>query len=322
MLRNYLITTLRNLGRNWLYGAISIVGLAVAFAAALLIAQFVRNEFSYDHWVPGYQQVYKLTGTLSQPGQPSIVSENTQAVLAAQLRPVFSGAQEIARLMEDFPPVRHTPRDTAMDERTIAWADPDLFRVFPLPVLAGNLDTALDQPDTAVITRAMARKYFGRDLPVGDTLQLQAGVPPAPGSPPQAPGAPAPWHTVRITAVLRDLPSNTNLTTEIFVSGRSAYSSLAIQDARPITQGLGNVSTYTFVRLKPGVTAAELQGKLDEAGRPENQLFSRLTAGSSFTFHAVPLAEAHFTSATLWRASTSSQPAAGRSPTASPWWAR
>ncbi len=299
MLRNYLITALRNLGRNWLYGAISIVGLAVAFAAALLIAQFVRNEFSYDHWVPGYQQVYKLTGTLSQPGQPSIVSENTQAVLGAQLKAVFPGAQQIARLMEDFPPVRHTPRDTAMDERTIAWADPNFFRVFPLPVLAGNLDTALDQPDTAVITRAMARKYFGRDLPVGDTLQLQAGVPPAPGSPPQAPGTPAPWHTVRITAVLKDLPSNTNLTTEIFVSGRSAYSSLAIQDARPITQGLGNVSTYTFVRLKPGVTAADLQSKLDEAGKPENQLFSRLTVGSSFTFHAVPLAEAHFTSATL-----------------------
>jgi len=192
MLRNYLVTALRNLGRNWLYGAISILGLAVAFTAALLIAQYVRNEFSYDRWVPGYQHVYKLTGALTQPGQPTTTTEATQAVLAAQLRAVFPGAQEITRLMEAFPPVRHTPRDTAMDERAIAWADPNFFKVFPLPVLAGNLDTALDQPDTAVITHAMARKYFGRDLPVGDTLQLQAGVPPPPGSPPQPPGTPAP----------------------------------------------------------------------------------------------------------------------------------
>jgi hypothetical protein len=220
-----------------------------------------------------------------------ITSDATQAVLAAQLRSVFPGAQEIARLMEDFPPVRHTPRDTAMDERAIAWVDPNIFKVFPLPVLAGNLDTALDQPDTAVITRAMARKYFGRDLPVGDTLQLQAGVPPPPGSPPQPPGTPAPWHTVRITAVLKDLPSNTNLTTEMFVSGRSAYAGLAILDSRP--PAFGNVSTQTFARLKPGVTAADLQSALDKAGGPENQLFSRLTAGSSFAFHAVPVSEAH-----------------------------
>ena len=91
--------------------------------------------------------------------------------------------QQATRLMEDFgPPVRHTLRDTyAMDERAIAWADPNIFKVFPLPVLAGTLDTALDQPGyAAVITHAMARKYFGRDLPlVGDTLQLQIGEHPA-----------------------------------------------------------------------------------------------------------------------------------------------
>ena len=70
MFRNYLVTALRNLVRNWLYGAISILGLAVAFTAAILIAQFVRNEFSYDRWIPGYEQVYKIADTLTQPGQP------------------------------------------------------------------------------------------------------------------------------------------------------------------------------------------------------------------------------------------------------------
>ena len=59
MFRNYLVTALRNLARNRLYAAISILGLAVAFTAAILIGQFVRNEFSYDRWIPGYEQVYK-----------------------------------------------------------------------------------------------------------------------------------------------------------------------------------------------------------------------------------------------------------------------
>jgi hypothetical protein len=57
---------------------------------------------------------------------------------------VFPQAPQITRLMEDFPPVRHTPRDTAMDERAIAWTDPNFFKVFPMPVLAGNLEGALD----------------------------------------------------------------------------------------------------------------------------------------------------------------------------------
>src|SRR6185437_2280398 len=104
MFRNYLVTALRNLGRNWLYGAISILGLAVAFAAALLIAQFVRNEFSYDRWIPGYQQVYKLTDVLQSPGQPAMRSDITQSALANQMRVALPGVIA-ARLDQARPPV-------------------------------------------------------------------------------------------------------------------------------------------------------------------------------------------------------------------------
>jgi putative ABC transport system permease protein len=290
MFRNYLVTALRNLARNWLYGAISIVGLAVAFAAALLIAQFVRNEFSYDRWLPGYQKVYKLTDLLQSPGQPAMASDITQSVLANQMRVALPGVTA-ARLTQSRPPVRHTAGDAGVDERAFAWADPDFFKVFPLPVLAGNLDTALQQPDTVVITRRMARKYFGRDLPVGEFLQVQAALPPPPGSPPPAPGS-APWHPLRVTAVLEDLPSNTNLTAELFGSGRSAYSALTFFDAHP---SLGNVNTYTFVRLSPKQTEADLQRVLPIVSQPEDNTFKQFTPGSKYAFHAVALSEAHLT---------------------------
>ena len=92
------------------------------------------------------------------------------------MRAAFPGAEAVARLMQAFPPLRRTAGDAGVKEPTFAWADPDIFKVFPLPALAGNLDTALQQPDTAVITRAMARKYFGKDLPIGETLQVQAAA--------------------------------------------------------------------------------------------------------------------------------------------------
>jgi putative ABC transport system permease protein len=289
MLRNYLVTAWRNLARNWLYGGISIVGLAVAFAAAILIAQFVRGEFSYDHWIPGYQRVYKIADILTQPGQPGEPSDQTNAVISGNLRTTFPGVIAAARLLQDGPGVRHRPGDTLTEEHAFAWADPDIFKVFPLPVLAGDLPSALQQPDTVVITRRIARKYFHRDLPVGDTLQVQTLELPAPGGPPGPPRIV--WRAMRVTAVLKDLPPNTNLTTEIFASGLTPHS--GVDNAAHA--GIGMIMTYSFVRLSPTTSAADLQHALDIAGQPEAKLFARIATGARFSYFPVPIGEAHMT---------------------------
>ncbi len=291
LFRNYLITALRNLSRNRLYAAISILGLAVAFAAAILIAQFVRNEFSYDRWVPGYQQVYRVSDLLLQPGQAPWVSDEATGGLAGRLRAQFGGAVAVARLQEDpDAPLRRHPGDPEVPERTFAWTDPDFFKVFPLPVLAGDLKSALQQPDSLVITRRMARKYFGRDRPLGETLQVQAIEPPPRGQP-QPPPETRPWRAMRVAAVVEDLPPNTNLTTEIFASGRSAYSGLAYADRDD--PGLG--SNFTFVRLKPKVAGADLQRALDAATGPDAKVYAAYYA--RFSFYPVPLQDLHLTPA-------------------------
>ncbi|MFI4972982.1 MAG: FtsX-like permease family protein [Caulobacterales bacterium] len=278
MFRNYLATALRNLARNRLYAAISILGLAVSFAAAILIAQFVRNEFSYDRWIPGYRQIYKITDTITQPGQPPKESDITQSAIAGQLKVAFPGAVAIARLMQDFPTLRHNAGETGIVDQSFAWADPDIFKVLPLPALAGDLKTALQQPGTVVITREVARKYFGRDLPIGQVLDVQEGDD---------------HHPMRVTAVLKDPPSDTNLVTEVFASARSAYSPLTLMDAKPALTG---VSTWTYARLAPTSSAADLQRGLDLAGEPETAAFAVLGGGTKFRFGAVPLAEAHLRS--------------------------
>ena len=284
MLRNYLMTALRNLARNRLYSGITILGLAIAFTAAILIGQFVRNELSYDHWIPGYQRIYKITDTLVRPGQPPNSSDQTPPPLAAQLKTASSGVEAVARLEQDFPPVKARPGDEAQTDRTFAWVDPDIFKVLPLPALAGNLDTALQQPDTVAITLAAARKYFHRDLPIGDTLMVSAQLPG---------GASRPWHTMRVTAVLKDLPANTNLQNQVFASSRSAYSALAQQDAGP--PGYGAINTYTFVRRKPGGSGADLQRALDASTGPEVAMASAFSPGSRWLFNPLPLGEAHLT---------------------------
>ena len=297
MLRNYLLTALRNLARNPLYAAITILGLAVAFTATILIGQYVRGELTYDHWIPGYQRVYKITNTLVQPGQPPHTWDYGSSVLASQIRAGFAGAETIARIDEDFPQVKARPGDTPDTEQAFAWVDPDIFKAIPLPALAGDPATALQQPDTVVITRSMARRYFHRDLPIGDTLMVLTNAPaPPPGSAPRVQPPPT-WRTMRVTAVLKDLPSNTNLVTEVFASGRSAYSDLAIRAARTPDYGERGVA-WTFVRLKPGVSAAALDHALDIVTQPEAAMAAAYITGSKWLFRTVPLGEAHLTPVT------------------------
>ena len=278
MIRNYLVTALRNLAGNRVYATITILGLAVAFAVAILVGQFVRNEFTYDRWIPGHERIYRITDRIDLPGS-SFATEAPRDI-AGRLKLEFPGAVAVARLAAFAAPVRRGPGDADVMEWSFGWADPDIFKVFPLPVLAGDLGAALQQPDTIVLTQRMARKYFGRDLPIGATLQVQSSD--------------GRHHAMRVTAVLKDLPPNTNLRTEIFASGRSAYSYLSEADARPITFNSGPL---TYVRLSPKASARELQQAVDQAGQPDLALAAQDFAGRDgprISFHVAPRDEAHW----------------------------
>src|ERR1700744_3298141 len=98
MLRNYLAAALRNLARNRLYAAINIVGLAVGFAAAILIALFVRDEFSYDTWVPGHERTYRISQTLAIPDREPDVWDEILGHAATWLKLDFPQIDAIARL--------------------------------------------------------------------------------------------------------------------------------------------------------------------------------------------------------------------------------
>jgi putative ABC transport system permease protein len=278
MLRNYLTTALRNLVRNRLYAAITILGLAVAFAVAILVGQFVRGEFSYDRWIPGHERIYKIEASIQPVGQKAVIIDSTPAV-GPQLSVAGAGIVTVARMTNNGPLVRRAQGEPPTAEPALYWADPDIFRVLPLPPLAGDLPTALERPDTLVLTRRMARKYFGRDAPIGATLLVEGAGDLA-------------YHPMRVTAVLKDLPPNTNIGAEIFASGRSTYSYLTLFDDHP-NLGSFRLGLTTFARLSPAAGSADLRRALDAAGRPDAEAFSR-GGGDRMTFLPTPLDELHW----------------------------
>jgi putative ABC transport system permease protein len=235
MFRNYLMAALRSLGRQRLYAGINIIGLAIGFAAAILITAFVWHERSFEHFLPGYKDIYRLSGETNRGGPGATSTDTVKGPLVEQLKLEFPEIRQIAALRNDAYLINSLRRgNVEAIEPGFYWADPNIFDVLPLTAAAGDLHTALERPDGLVLTRRIARKYFGTDLPLGQTIEFDHE------------------RTMRVTAVLEDLPSNTHLNAEIFASARAIP---------PTPDGLV-FRCYIYLRLAPGASPDALRAAL------------------------------------------------------------
>jgi putative ABC transport system permease protein len=241
--RNVLAAALRNLARNPLYAAISILSLAIGMAAAILTGLYVRDELSFDSFMPGHDKAYVVIWEIDLPNSAPIVEDWSQAFLARTLQLDFKDIKATARLNLGVQTVgvRHGDVDS-LD--TIGWSDPDLFSILRPAALAGDPVATLHRPDGVVITRAMARKYFGQDAPIGQVLTLNHQVP------------------LRVGAVLYDLPPTSHLTFRIFASGLNASAPQRLADRSAQTRGVFNVGFRTYLRLPDAAAAARINAAM------------------------------------------------------------
>ena len=283
MFRNYIAAALRNLVRNRLYAAINIIGLAVGFAAALLIALFIRDELSFEHWMPGSERTFIVRQEYEGP-MGSLAFDDGPNRMAEWLRTDFSSIEGAARLSKTLiaqPPIAGIRHGDVEGNERLYWADPNIFSVLPLPAVAGDLTSALERPDGIVLTRRMARKYFGRDNPIGETIELDR------------------QHFMTITAVLADLPSNTHLNFDFLASGKAAFSDLTRLDGLPPLNGY---QAFTYFRLKPGADIAQVRNAmpafLDRHGVTARDA-PITNAGGRMTYPLTPIAEIHLSKGML-----------------------
>ncbi|HEY6621807.1 MAG TPA: ABC transporter permease [Steroidobacteraceae bacterium] len=292
MLSNYLAAALRNLLRNRTHAAISLFGLALGFAAALMIVLFVRDEYSFDRFFPGYRDVYLLTPT-RDPVDRRLLKERwdfSLPDLAAKLSEQLPQIATAARIMTaDNPPhIRHGQVEA--DETGFLWADPSFFRVMPLKSLAGDLQTALATPDSVVLTRTAARKYFGKDMPLGEQLEVN----PAMGSDAaKVSTAFNTLHPMRVTAIIDDLPSNSYVKGEVFGSSLAAYSAFALYDLTADQGPFRTQSNYTFIRLRPGTPVQQVQRALSAFATHNSDTSTVYPPGFSIGLHLTPIGELH-----------------------------
>lgn len=242
MFRNYLISALRNLARNRFYSGISIAALAVGLSAALLAALVIRNQLSYDHFILDYQRTYLAGAVLLPSDHAPLYDATAPSFVAAHLKLHFDEIEAVTRILDQDVRLRRGPIES---KENIYWADRNAFDVLPLPVFAGKLKYALERPDGIVLTRTIARKYFGRDDPIGEALLLDGA------------------HAMTVTAVIEDLPVNgTELESGVFASGLASFSPLTQEDNdpsfRPRGPGLA-LGGRTYLRLLSTASVDRLQ---------------------------------------------------------------
>ncbi|HWH61862.1 MAG TPA: ABC transporter permease [Ginsengibacter sp.] len=189
MFKNYFKTALRNLRKNKLYSAINIFGLTVGLAACLLIGVYINHEMSYDKFNLNANLIVRATMEYSEAGTVNTIA-TTGTKVGPEFKRRFPLIQEYARTFISHNVVKSG--DKVFDEPRILYADEAFFKIFSFHIIEGDAATALDAPDKIVITKSMAKKYFGNDDPINKTLTSGG-------------------KDLRVSAVCEDVPQNSQI---------------------------------------------------------------------------------------------------------------
>ena len=238
MIYNYIKIAVRNLSRNKFLSVINILGLAIGFTVSSLIIIYIVNELNYDRYHKNSENIYRVVVRGKMSGQVF-----NFAVTPAPMAPA---------LMKDFPEVVSATRiDKAEEiivsnskdeyfEKNILYADSAFFDVFSYEWIAGNKKDALSIPYNIVLTRSAAKKYFGKESPVGKTLTLNQ------------------QDDFEVVGVIEDVPPNSHFTFDMVVSFESLYD----LDKKGYLNSWTSLSYYTYFLLHPGADPIQLEAKL------------------------------------------------------------
>src|SRR5687768_3028786 len=174
MFQNFIKTCFRNIRKQKGFSFINIAGLSLGLAACLLIGLFVRDEKQYDRFIPGSENIYRVYQQ----------AEDDVNNIIATAPPMFATA-----LKQNFPEVEKTVRVVKINARELFEvnnkkfyeeggfiADSNFFELFPLHFRYGSPLKSLDNPNSIIISEAMALKYFGNESPVGKNINLDESV--------------------------------------------------------------------------------------------------------------------------------------------------
>lgn len=196
MLKNYLITAIRNLRKHKGFSAINILGLSIGLASFMLISLYVYHELTMDSYHKNANRIFRIVENLRTENELLF-----QSVSSPPMGPLMA---------HDFPEVERFVRFTQNDvlvrkdnavfyEEECYLADSSVFDIFSFTVLKGDAKSALKEPNTTVLTESVAKKYFGDKDPLGQSLEMNG-------------------EQFKVTGVMANVPENSHFRFDILMS--------------------------------------------------------------------------------------------------------
>ncbi len=266
MLLNYLLIALYNFRRHPALSATKVLSLAIGLGCGLLVLMHAQYELSFDRHFPNSESIYRLV-------------TNNQGVATPH-----SGPRNAPALQQDYPEIAYITRMRPMTgafkrgETSLSadyyWVEPDILDVFSLQFISGDVATALDAPDSMVLSEAAAAKFFPGQDALGQTLRLDDRT------------------DLRVTGVMRDLPVNTHINLQVLLAADaspSLFGEHIFNDQRSWVGGL-----FTYLRLPDAASAnainADLSNFLDR-NLPDDQ--RAIASSNQWSLVLEPLHDVH-----------------------------
>ena len=202
MLKYYFKIALRNLWRQKGFSAINIVGLAMGLACFIMIALYVTDELSYDKYNEKADRIYRINSDIRFGGSDLNMAVSADP-MGAILKKDYPQVEEFTRLYASEGSKLFKSGTQFITEDRVTYADSTFFNVFTLPALIGNIQTALNEPNTVVINETTAKKYFiTPENAMGKTMECKDNR----------------TQLYKVTAVIKDIPTNSHFNFDIFLS--------------------------------------------------------------------------------------------------------
>jgi putative ABC transport system permease protein len=241
MLANYFKIVFRNMKKHKGYTFINIVGLAIGIACTILIFLWVKDELSFDRFHEKANWIYRVVASTSDDG--SSTNANGSFGVGPALKKDFPEVIEIVRIRKMGQDVKRYVgyKDKKFYESRFFFAEPTIFSVFDFPLIKGDSTTALDEPNSIVLTEEMVKKYFGNEDPIGKIIEAD-------------PYNDGELMLFRITGIAKNVPRNSHVHFDFLASYRS------LKDDTDNFSGF--YQHFTYVLLNNKSSAASLDNKL------------------------------------------------------------
>ncbi|HSN09162.1 MAG TPA: ABC transporter permease [Hanamia sp.] len=238
MIKNYFKTAWRSLMKHKTFSFINIAGLSIGISICFVIMLYVQNELSFDRFNKNADRMVRIVFKADINGG-KIFEANVMPPVAQAMKNDYPEVQDATRLQVAGSP-KITYKDKSFKDDEMAFVDPNFFNIFTLPLIEGDANTALQQPNTIIISKAIAKKYFGNEDPLGKTLVFPDNKNAA----------------FKVTGLIDKVPSNSHFHFDLFAS-------MAGLDEAKSDSWMGS-NFFTYLLLKKGADYKKLESKLPE----------------------------------------------------------